>query len=309
MEFRTTTGSRANAAIAQLQTQASASAKWQSQILTAKRLNKPSDGASDFVSLVDLKARELRLGTSLGTIADATNALNEGVNHLTEASQVLTHAHSLALDAANASSDGPAYEAIAVEVDALLSRFTDLANAKVGDRYLFGGTATTTKPFEVTATDGNGRPTAITYQGADERSKGVVGQGQTVDTIYVGNQTFQAGPDAFQTLMTLRDNLRDPSLSQAQRSDLLNQRMAELETARTTVLNTVGEQSSNLESLQALETRVQDVRIGVQARAGELEGADFAEATVKFQEQQNAFQATLAVTSKIFAVSMVDYMN
>jgi flagellar hook-associated protein 3 FlgL len=309
MEFRTTTGTRTNTAIAHLQSQAAGTAKWQTQILTAKRLNKPSDGASDFVSLVDLKSRELRLGTSLGTIADAANSLNEGVNHLTEAHSVLTRAHDLASDAANTHTDATSYEAIASEIDSLLGRFVDLANAKVGDRYLFGGTATTTPPYEITATDANGKPTAITYRGSDERSKGVVGQGQTVDTIYAGNQTFQPGPDAFQVLMTLRDNLRDPSLSQAQRSDLLNQRMAELETTRTTVINTVGEQASSLESLQALQTRVQDVRINVQARAGELEGADFAEATVKFQEQQNAFQATLAVTSKIFAVSMVDYMN
>src|SRR5215218_7983352 len=142
MEFRTTTGQRINSAIANLQSQAAATAKWQTQIVTAKRLNKASDGASDFVSLIDLKSRDLRMGTSLGTIADAANSLNEGVNHLTEASQVLTHAHDLAADAANAHSDGPAYEAIAVEVDTLLGRMVDLGNAKVGDRYLFGGTAT-----------------------------------------------------------------------------------------------------------------------------------------------------------------------
>lgn len=309
MELRTTTGSRVASAVANLQAQAAATAKWQTQIASGKRLNKPSDGASDFAALIDYRARDLRLGTSLGTIADAANSLNEGVNHLTEAQSVLTRAHGLAADAANGSSDAATYEAVATEIDGLLARFVDLSNAKTGDRYLFGGTATTTQPFAVTATDASGRPTAIAYQGSDERSKGVVGQGQTVDTIYAGNETFQAGPDAFQTLMTLRDNLRDPGLTQPQRADLLNQRMAELEASRTTVLNAVGEQSSNLENLQALQTRVQDVRVSVQGRAGELEGTDFAEAAVKFQEQQNAFQATLAVTNKIFAVSMLDYMN
>lgn len=310
MDLRTTASTRVAHAVANLQSQTAAIGDWQEKISSSKRLERPSQGPSDFVSLIDYKARDLRLSTSLGTISDATNDLNEGVSHLTEAGQVLTKAHALASDGANAATDGQQYEALASEVEGLLGRLIDLGNAKVGGRYLFGGTATTTQPFAVSAVDASGRPAAVTYQGTDERSRGIVGPGQTVDTIYAGGSVFQAtGADAFQTLIALRDNLRDPSLTQSQKSAALNQRLSEIDTSRTALLNTVGEQASALENLDALTNRIQDVKVGVQSRVSELEGTDFAEAAVKFQEQQNALKATLAVTAKIFDGSLLDFIR
>lgn len=309
MEMRSTAGTRLASVISNLQSQASVSEKYQLQIASGKKLAKPSDGPSDFVTLVDYKARDLRLDTFLSSINDAETELNEGVSHLTEAHTVLNRAKIIAGEAANAASDAGAYEAYALELDGIINRFIDLTNTKVGNRYLFGGTATTTQPFEITAYDLNGRPSAVGYNGADERSKGIIGQGQTVDTIYAGNRVFQAGPDSFQSLFAIRDALRDPSLTQTQRADALNTAMANVAQVQTQVLNTVGEQSSSLENLEALTSRIEDIQVGVRGHVGELEGADFAEATVRFQEQQVAFQATLAVTAKIFEVSMIDYMR
>ena len=145
MDLRTTASTRVAHAVANLQSQTAAIGDWQAKISSGKRLERPSQGPSDFVSLIDYKARDLRLSTSLGTISDATNDLNEGVSHLTEAGQVLTKAHALASDGANAATDGQQYEALASEVEGLLGRLIDLGNAKVGGRYLFGGTATTTQ--------------------------------------------------------------------------------------------------------------------------------------------------------------------
>ncbi len=309
MEARTTVTTRIASALADLQSQAAATAKWQLQISSGKKLAKPSDNPSDFTTVIDYKARDLRFDSFKATIGDATEALNEGVSHLNEAQQVLTRAHELASEAANGTSDAPAYAAVATEIDALLERFVNLANSKVGDRYLFGGTATTTQPFEVTATNPNGLPTVITYRGADERSKAIIGQGQTVDAIYAGNRIFQGPPDGFQALMDIRDALRNPALTQTALSTALNQHMASLEGSRAVLLNSMGEQSSSLENMEALVNRIGDVQLSVKSRVGDLEGADFAEASVRFQEQQNAFQATLLVTNRIFEVSMLDFVR
>jgi flagellar hook-associated protein 3 FlgL len=293
-----------------MSTQSNAIAKAQQEIASGKRLERPSQGASDFVTLIDYRSRDLRLKTFQDSINDTTTSLNDGVSHLTEAEEILTTAHRLGSEGANAATDDNAYEALATNVDALIERLLTVANSQSGGRYLFAGAASTTQPFEVTARDAAGRPTTIDYRGSDERSKGIIAPGQTVDTIYSGNRVFQSpGADVFQSLIDLRDTLRNPAPDQNTRATTLNARIKEIEVARKSVLSTVGEQASSLENLEALKFRIDDVRVNVQGRMGEIEGTDFAEAAVRFQEQQNAFQATLSVTAKIFEASLVDFVR
>lgn len=310
MDIRTTVGTRVARAQSSLQSQSASTAKYQQQITSGVKIERPSDGSVEFVTLIDYKARDARLGNYKETINSATLALNSGVNYLTEANSVLTKAFDLGLDGANAATDGPASLAIATEVDAILDRMIDLSNAKNGDSYMFGGTKISDPPFVVTARDTQGRPLAVSYQGSDERSKGSVSQGYTVDTLYPGNRIFQeSGGDAFTSLMALRDALRDTSSPQNVRSTNINAALSQIQNARANVQSTMGEQASSLENLEGINTRIDDLRVNIKERIGTLENTDYAEASVKYQEQQNAFQATLLVTSKMFEFSLMDFVR
>jgi flagellar hook-associated protein 3 FlgL len=310
MELRSTSGIRVAQTAANMQSQAASVAKWQQAIASGRRLEKPSDGPSDFVAMIDYKARSVRIDTLKTAINDSTTTLNEGVSHLTEAHDVLTKAFTLAADGANAATDDRAYPAIAAEVDALLTRMIEIGNAQPGGRFLFGGTKTATKPFTVATTNLNGQPETIVYNGSDERSKGIIGSGQTVDTTYAGGRVFQdPSADVFQSLIALRNDLQDTSLNQTAKAQALNVRMAEIDKARNRLTATMGEQASSLENLEALNNRLGDVKVNVEGRLGDISGTDFAEAAIKFQEQQNAFQATLAMSAKIFDASLLDFIR
>ncbi|WP_020473195.1 hypothetical protein [Zavarzinella formosa] len=310
MDMRTTISTQISRATSALQSQSAAVAKYQAQITSSVRLQKASDGAADYVSLIDYQARDARLQNFKGSINSATLSLNNGVNSLTEASDILTKAHDLGLDGANAATDDQAAGALATEVDSLIGRFVDVANAKSGDSYLFSGAATSTPPFVVTATDPSGNPTAVSYQGSDDPSKGSVGQNYTVDTNYPGNQVFQSSSgDAFKALMTLRDNLRNPNLSQSDRATAINQSLSQIESIRGNIQTAMGQQASSLENLDAVNTRIDDVSVNNKEQIGNLQNTDYAEAAVKLQEQTNAFQASLLVTSKIFDASLMDFVK
>lgn len=310
MDIRTTVGTRLAMLTSNIQSQSAAVAKYQEQISSSLRIQKASDAPGDFVSLIDYKARDARLQNFKGSVNAANLNLNDGVNALTEAGNILTQAHNLGLDGANGATDNQAAAAIATQVDSLLSRLVDVANTKSGDSYLFAGTATTTIPFSISAYDANGRPSAVAYAGSDEKSKGAVGQNLTVDTLYPGNAVFQSSAgDAFQGLVQLRDSLRDPTLTQSARSDAINRSLALIDSARGNVQTTMGAQASTLENLTAVASRIDDVSQNYKLRIGTLENTDYAEATIKLQEQQNAFQASLLVTSKIFDASLQNFIN
>src|SRR5262249_10317471 len=149
----------------------------------------------------------------LQTMSDSTADLNASVAALQDGNQVLNRASQLAQEGINATSEGQDYEALASEVDGLINRVLSTANSQSDGRYLFGGTATTQPPFSVTTQDAQGRPTAVTYAGSAERSNALIGPGQTVDTHYAGSQVFQQpGADVFQSLIGLRDDLRNANL-------------------------------------------------------------------------------------------------
>lgn len=310
MDIRTTVGTRLASITANIQAQTSQVAKYQQQISSAVRISKASDNPSDFVSLIDYKARDARLQNFKGSVNAANLNLNDGVNALTEAGNILTQAQNLGLDGANAATDDQAAAAIATQVDSLLGRLVDVANSKSGDSYLFAGTATTTKPFSISAYDANGNPSAVSYAGSDEKSKGTVGQNLTVDTLYAGNTVFQSSAgDAFTALINLRDSLRDPSLSQSARANSINQSLSVIDSTRTNILSTMGSQASTLENLTAVSTRIDDVSTNYKEIIGTLENTDYAEATIKYQESQNAFQASLLVTSKMYDASILNFIS
>ena len=130
------------------------------------------------------------------------------------------------------------------------------------------------------------------------------------DTYYAGNQVFQQpGADVFQALMGLRDELRNPALDSSAKAVVLSQRLAQIQSARDAVIGTTGEQSTSLESMQALSSRIADLKLSTQTRVTDLEGTDISAAVIRLHEQENLFQATLGVTSRMFGPTFLDFIK
>lgn len=305
MNVRVTGQTQSAATIAHLRRQSAAMAAYTEQASSGLRVQRASDDPARYAALVQARADGARLDGYAGTAADATSTLDAGVSALGDANQVLVRAKQIAQEGINATTDPQARQALAAEADGLLARLTRAANTQVEGRYLFGGTATDTPPFQ---TDASG---ATVYAGAADRGRALIGPGgQTADTRYAGGAIFQsAGADAFAALRGLRDDLRNATLTDADRARVLTGRLTSLDAARTAVSGAVAEQSSTLAGLDALQTRVADLKLTAAVRAGDLEGADYAEAVVKMQEQQGSLQATMAVAAKLFETSLLDFIR
>ena len=198
---------------------------------------------------------------------------------------------------------------LASEVDGLIDRVLKAANSQPDGKSVFAGTAITTAPFRVATTDAQGRPATIAYDGAPERTRALTGPNQTVDTRYTGTEVFQQpGADVFQSLIGLRDALRDTSLSAVDRSAAFQTRIASLDAARDGIADVTAEQASALATLQSIESLTSDVKLTADARIGDLSGTDFAEAVVKMQENETALQAIYATTAKLLSPGLLDFI-
>lgn len=307
MNVRISAQSQSNNAIRYMQQQSQALAKYQDQLSSSQRIKTPSDDPGNYPAYIRAKADSGRYEAYNQTITSATSDLNAANDALGEANDVLTRAKQIALEGVNGTTDGAGYTALAAEVDSLLERMTAAGNTQLNGQYLFGGTASGAPPFQLTAAAGT---TTVTYQGTAERARVLIGPGQTVENRYAGDQVFQqAGGDAFQALIDLRDVLKDPNLTDAGKAAALTPRLAAVDAARDAIGETRAEQSSHLATLEVLKDRTVDLKYAADTRAGDLGSTDYAEAVVRMNEQQVALQATMAVTAKLLSPSLLDFIR
>jgi flagellar hook-associated protein 3 FlgL len=324
ISLRVTPQGQTDQIIGNLRRSSATLSKYQEQVTTGKRLLRPSDGPADTALVRATKAEDQRLETQLSNIRDAQSILQSSEAALGEVRDILTQASDNAIAANDATNDPVMDAAYVIEIQNLIDRLLSVANRRLPDgRYLFSGTTTDQTPFVVTARDADGDPIAVAYQGSRDNVRAMVGRDQTVDTIRSGAGAFE---DAFQALIGLRDDLSKPLTTfedeannlnnplftrwrQSDRSEALNQRLADLDGATQTVLARLGSQGVDSESLAAMGVRAEDLQLELRKYADALESADMGQAIVSLQAQENLFQAGLAVAARINNLSLVDYLG
>jgi flagellar hook-associated protein 3 FlgL len=287
-------------------------ARAQQQVSSGVRVERPSDDPAAFPALSQFKAAAGRLDTFAQNAGDATATLNASVSALQDVNNLLVRARQIALEGADsaAAADPAARAALAVEVDGLLDQALRSANGRPDGKTVFAGTALDTPPFRVATVDAQGRPATIAYDGATERARTVTAPGQTIDTRYTGDAVFQRpGADVFGSLIALRDALRDTTTDGATRAAAFNQRLGDLDSSLGAINDAMGEQASNLATLESIGTLIGDQKLYADTRVGELEGTDFAEAVVRMKELETALQAIYATTVQIVQPGILDFIR
>lgn len=121
---------------------------------------------------------------------------------------------------------------------------------------------------------------------------------------------YSGTADAFQVLAELRDDLLNSrNLSDADFHESMSRRIADAQRMLDGVLNIVGEQSVELENLDALERRSQDIQVEIQSRISELQAADMVDVAISLQAEQNLLQFTYATAGIFFQQSLLDFLG
>lgn len=159
----------------------------QEQVASGKRILRPSDdpvGASQALGYRNrLSAHERFLAAS----ENGRTLLDTAASNLQDAGGLLSDARATMLQAMNGTQTPNDRQLYANELRLIRDRLLAIGNAKTGDRYLFGGTATGTKPFEVSSS--SSRET-VTYLGNDEEQQLLVGFGETIGVGVSGGSVF-----------------------------------------------------------------------------------------------------------------------
>ncbi|MDQ7039058.1 MAG: flagellar hook-associated protein FlgL [Aquificota bacterium] len=165
------------------------------EIATGRRIHNISDDPPATLKVLNLKKEIAQLSQF------SRNRLFADVN-LTYTDMVLgkmadrvKEVYTKVVQAKNEIHTEDSLKALGVEIREALDFLLDMANEKVGDNYIFSGTALTTKPF-------NG---SLTYMGSEETFRVQIGEGNFVPVFRPGGEVFSTNVYELDTLYASPD--------------------------------------------------------------------------------------------------------
>ena len=227
---------------------------------------------------------------------DAKSMLDYTESLLTQVSDRLSRVKELTVQAATDTVNNESRQAIAKEIDQIIIELTSMANQQFNGKYIFSGTNTTTKPFELV-----GDPvTDVKYHGNGNSIKYNISENYGMETNIPGDRAFA---DTINELINIRDIITSGDVEKIS-TDALN--AVDTSIDRTINLRTeLGAKSNIVEStLERLET----MKLEIKSSYSSLMDVNVSEKSVELAGVEVSYQASLSVVSKLYQMSILDYL-
>ena len=270
------------------------------EISTGRKISLPSDDPSQATRALKYQrkiAQSQQYSRNMDTVVDRLNQTESALGEI-NASVVQIKEISLALKdpSITAEEANNAFE----QLSQLEEQLVKLGNTKIGDQYIFGGSITTTRPFENTAS-------GIFYRGNISEITVEMGDNISIATNIPGTTIFSmSGTDKgiFDSLDTLLEVAGggDPPEDFDTILDEIDGLNNTVINARAVNSNRAFRAESAQESLSAEQTSVESVLASIME-------TDTALALTELLSLQESYQLTLNVVNKAFQRSLVDVLG
>lgn len=282
--------------LSDLQTTYTGLSRSEQELSSGKSLQEPSDdpfAASQALLLQGDLAANNQYQTNVN---DASSWQNITDTALSDIGNSIERARDLVLQGATSTTDSSGRTAIATEITQLIDSIKTDANTQDGGVYVFAGTATTTQPYQMGASDA--------YAGNTDSIKREIGPGVQVAINQVGSTVI--GDSSSGLLATLRGIVND--LNSGNTAALSTTDLSALDTANDTVLNARAQVGALTDRLTTALNRLQSTNLSSTQMLSNTQDADVAQVMVQFSTQQAAYEAALRAGAQIIQPSLMDFM-
>lgn len=292
--------------LAQLQDVSNDLYKTQRKMSSGKEITKPSDDPFGTTRALSGRRDLEEIQQLQKNVDDALSWQGVTEVSLARITDVVQRARELLVQGASDSNSGPQREAIAKEIDQLVETAKTEANGSYGGRYIFAGTATNLKPYNVGGADA--------YAGDAGNIVRTIGPGVSVPVNvrgadFLGGDPLVAQPDGLllTTLRGVATNLRagTPAAADALRTTDLQALDRNLDNL-TSIRATVGATTNRLETAVLRLRELAETSTEVLSK---IEGADMAKTLTDFSLQQAVYQSALKTGANIVQNSLLDFLR
>lgn len=278
--------------------------KLQEQLATGVRVNRPSDDPVDARRAIDIRTTISKTEQYISNLTDLQPTLNASENVLSSTVNIMQRVTELTVRAANGTEGQEALNASANEIDQLLEQVFLIANEKLSDRSLFGGTITTIDAFVATRDPVTDEITGVTYQGNDGEIEVQFSDETTLSVNLPGDEVFQDAVDIFDMLIGIRDDMRS-----GDQDSLSMVRLDQLDTAQQQVLSGLSKIGAVQNRITEISDKNEDFVLDLREQLSQKIDADFAETVLAFQTEQNGYNAALSASARVLQNSLLDFIR
>lgn len=273
--------------------------KTMNQLASLKEVSQSSDNPLLVSKIMNLNVALDKNKTYNTEIKDSISWTDTQDGVLDSISNNMLRIRTLIQSSANATAGEGELKANKNEIKQAMESIVDALNTNYDGRYMFGGTATSEKPFEV---DGdtikyNGNPTNLERQIADGVSIELITDGSQ----FMGEDPLDSLSTFFTNVMTAIDNDDKEALGGdlLKKVDVFSENFSNVRTKIGAISN----------RLKAAEERNNTEKLSLKETLSERQDVDVAEKFMQYQNEYLAYQSTMAMGTKIMQTSILDYVR
>ncbi|SFS85322.1 flagellar hook-associated protein FlgL [Paenibacillus sp. 453mf] len=280
----------------------------QIQMSTGMKINKPSD---DPVGLT----YALRYRTELNSNEQYQSNVDSAVSWLdytdtvvSQTNEVLQRMRELTVMASNSTNPQDARESVRLEIGQLKEQLIEIGNSQLNGKYILNGQTYNQQPYNFPR-DAEGISDTSGFA-SDMIDTGdvnyAVGSGIEL-AINVSGNAIMGSAEEEDNVFAIADRLNQALAD----GDLegISDELAQLDSRVDKLLAAQAGVGAKMNRVELMQNRLGDMEYNLTSLQSKTEDADYAELAVQSQIQENIYNATLSVGSKIISSSLVDFLN
>ena len=287
----------------------------QLKISSGKNFLRPSDDPSSVVISLNYKQGISNIEKYQRAIEDGLSILRSQEATLGNIQDLIARAKVLAIQAANDTQNAQSRQAIANEIEGIISAILSLTNSQLGEKYLFAGKKTSgytpgEKPFELvkeTLPDGQ-IIEKVVYKGSIEDLEVGYDENLSINLGENGQKIF-IDSGLFETLLGLKRTLQANNTVDYEKEQYnIQEFIGKLDNVYNYISAKRGGIGSQISHLETKKNLYQDFKETLQTNLGNVESADLAELATKLQSLTIAYDASLKATVMVSDLSLAKYL-
>lgn len=276
--------------------------KYQEQMMTNRRLNRPSDDPVGVASALQYRAEISSTTKFEENVEDADSWMAFTDSVLTETTQIIQRLSELAVQGGTDTVPADARNNIAQEVDQLYKQLVSLGNSQFKGKYIFNGERVNEQPYP-------SDPANTAYSLDQGEVDYQIGAGIYISVNLLGDKVFGASGDPtglFAVIDRFKNALTDTSPAGTQAiQDIIPQLQKNLENVITAQAEVGGKQNR----LEFTMSRLEDLNLNYVSLQSLTEDADMPSVITELKTAESIYQASLDTMARIIRPSLLDFLN
>ncbi len=307
--------------------------KLNQQLSSGKKISIPSDDPTGTIKAMGYRSNLKEIDQYIRNIDGAKATLDSTDVALNQVTNIMQRVRELGVEAANDTYETNARDAIGDEITQLLDQVVELANTKVGNKYIFGGFETTDPPFksytgesdgslggpggDLTRSDGSVRSnindkniTKVTYIGDAGRIMTEIDENVRTSFNVSGQETFLDGENVFEVIMNLRDNIyKEEVTDESGDGNSIQKSLDEMDDSINQILKYRSEAGAKLQRIEQSNSKLENKKISITELLANAEDTDVTKTIMDLKIQESVQRMALSVGASIIQPTLMDFLG